>query len=134
MILTIDEYHDWYKEIVYYLRNFSYPNHLEKHQRISLRLKHAKYVLTQYVLGWRSPNGIILRCVSNEESLKLIEEFHSRFWGGHFAPRVTVHKFFRGGYYWPSIFNDVHKFVKYSNHVNSSWENLSFLPFLFNQW
>eukprot|EP00253_Pinus_taeda_P023948 PITA_23948 len=63
-------------------------------------------------LGWRNPEGIVLRCVDEIESKKLVSEFHSGFCGGHYAARTTAHKILRAGYYWPSIFSDVHKFVR----------------------
>ena len=63
-------------------------------------------------LGWRNPEGIILRCVDEIESKKLISEFHSGFCGGHYVARTTAHKILRVGYFWPSIFSNVHKFVK----------------------
>jgi transposase InsO family protein len=39
-------------------------------------------------------------------------EFHSGFCGGHFAAKTTTHKILREGYYWPTIFSDVHKMVR----------------------
>eukprot|EP00253_Pinus_taeda_P008783 PITA_08783 len=63
-------------------------------------------------LGWRNPEGIVLRCVDDVESKKLISEFHSGFCGGHYAARTTAHKIPRAGYYWQSIFSDVHRFVR----------------------
>jgi len=54
----------------------------------------------------------VLTCVDDIESKKLISEFHSGFCGGHYAARTTAHKILRAGYYWPSIFSDVHKFVR----------------------
>ena len=41
-----------------------------------------------------------------------MNEFHSRFCGGHYAAKTTTHKILRAGYYWPSIFSDVHSFVR----------------------
>jgi len=65
--------HDkWYYNIIYYLKNFSCPEHLVDHKRRSLVLKSMKYCLTQDGLGWRNPNGIILRCVNKDGSNKLI--------------------------------------------------------------
>jgi len=68
--------------------------------------------LKKYGLGWRNPNGLILRCVDEPESKKLMVEFHSGFCGGHFAAKTTIHKILRAGYYWPNLFSDVHKAVK----------------------
>eukprot|EP00253_Pinus_taeda_P002379 PITA_02379 len=104
--------HEWYKDIVYYLMNISCPNHLVAHKKRALRLKATKYCLMKDGLGWRNPEGIVLRCVDDVESKKLIYEFHSGFCGGHYAARTTAHKILRTGYYWPSIFSDVHRFVR----------------------
>ena len=63
-------------------------------------------------MGWRNPDGIILRCVDENESKKLMDDFHNGFCGSHFAARTTTHKILRAGYYWPTIFSDVHQFVR----------------------
>jgi hypothetical protein len=44
-----------------------------------------KYCLTQDGLGWKNPDGIILRCVNKDEADKLIKELHSGYCGGHFV-------------------------------------------------
>eukprot|EP00253_Pinus_taeda_P002057 PITA_02057 len=104
--------HEWYKDIVYYLMNLACPNHLVAHKRRALRLKATKYCLMKDGVGWRNPDGIVLRCVDDVESKKLISEFHSGFCGGDYAARTTAHKILRAGYYWPSIFSDVHRFIR----------------------
>ena len=111
-ILHIDEDHEWYKDIIYFLRNLSCPDYSVDHQRRALRLKVEKYVLTQDGLGWRNPDGIILKCVSVEESQTIIKEMHAGVCGEHYAPRTTVAKIMRAGYYWPTLFKDVHSFVR----------------------
>ena len=63
-------------------------------------------------LRWINPDGLILRCVDEDEAKTLINEFHARLCGGHYAARTTTHKILRASYYWPSIFSDVHKFVR----------------------
>jgi len=76
------------------------------------RLKVSKYCIIQNGLGWTNPDGVILRCVDELESKRLMTEFHSRFCGGHFAAKTTSHKILRAGYYWPTIFLCVHKMVR----------------------
>jgi len=41
-----------------------------------------------------------------------VDEFHVGFCGGHYAAKTTTHKILREGYYWPTIFSDVHQFVR----------------------
>jgi ribonuclease HI len=103
---------EWYTDIIFYLKNLTCPSHLVGHKKRALRLKAAKYVLTRDGLGWKNPDGIILRCVDDVESKKLVDEFHGGFCGGHFAAKTTTHKILRAGYYWPTIFSDVHQFVR----------------------
>jgi hypothetical protein len=79
------EHDEWYSDIVYYLKNLSYPDHLVDYKRRALRLRAMKYCLTEDGLGWRNPDGIILRCVNKEEAKRLLEELHSGqvyFFGG----------------------------------------------------
>jgi hypothetical protein len=112
MILYIDEDHEWYKDIIFYLRHMTCPDHLVDHQRRALRLRASKYVLTEDGLGWKNPDGIILKCVNHDDSQRIIKEMHSGLCGGHYAPRTTAAKIMRAGYYWPSLFKDVHIFVR----------------------
>lgn len=51
------EEHEWYVDIIYYLKNLTCSSHLVNHKRRALRLKASKYCFVQNGLGWRSPNG-----------------------------------------------------------------------------
>ena len=99
-------------QIIFFLRNLTCLNHLLGHKIRALRLKETKYCLTQDGLGWRNLDGLILRCVNEPESRKLMVEFQLGFCGGHFAASTTAHKIIRAGYYWPNLFSDVHKSVR----------------------
>jgi hypothetical protein len=61
--------------VIYYLKNLTCPDHLVEHKRRALRLKSMKYFLTEDGLGWRNPDGVILRCVNKEEADKLMATF-----------------------------------------------------------
>jgi len=106
------EQHEWYADIVYYLKNLTCPRHLFESKRRALRLRASKYCIVNDGLGWKNPDGIILRCVDDQESKRLLEELHSGMCGGHFSARTTAHKILRTGYYWPTLFSDVHKYVR----------------------
>jgi hypothetical protein len=102
------EHDEWYSDIIYYLKNLSCPDHLVDYKIRALRLKAMKYCLTKDGLGWKYLDGVLLRCVNQEEAEKLLKELHSGFCGGHFAACTTSHKILRDGYYWPSLFSDTH--------------------------
>jgi hypothetical protein len=72
----------------------------------------SKYFIIQDGLGWRNPDGVILKCIDELESKRLMIDFHSGFCGGHFAAKTTGYKILSVGYYWPTIFLDVHKMVR----------------------
>jgi hypothetical protein len=72
---------DWYTDIIFYLKNLTCPRHLVGHKKMALRLKYSKYVLTGDGLGWKNLDGVILRCVDDIESKKLMDEFHGGFCG-----------------------------------------------------
>ena len=112
------EQHPWYTDIIFFLCNLTCPDDLLGHKRRALRLKATKYCLTKDGLGWRNPDGLILRCV--DEFKTIMVEFHSGFYGGHFAARKTAHKILRVGYYWLNLFSDVHKSVRFSHSVSYS--------------
>ena len=101
-----------YSDIIYFLLHLTCPDHLKGHKRRTLRLKTTRYCLTQEGLGWRNPDGIILRCINEQDSRRILTEFHSGFCGGHFAANTAAHKILRASYYWPTIFVDVHRHVK----------------------
>jgi hypothetical protein len=72
VVISEIEDDEWYSDIIYYLKNLTCPDHLVDHKRRALRLKDMKYCLTQDGLGWRNPDGVILRCVNKEEADKLV--------------------------------------------------------------
>ena len=41
-----------------------------------------------------------------------MKQFHDDLDGGHFLSRKTAMKIMRVGYYWPTLFNDSHKYVR----------------------
>jgi hypothetical protein len=62
------EQHEWYADIIFFLSNLTCPSHLIGHKRRALILKETKYCIIHDGLGWRNPDGVILRCVDELES------------------------------------------------------------------
>ena len=117
------EQHPWYIDIIFFHCNLTCPDHVLGHKRRELRLKEAKHCLTKDGLGWRNSEGLILRCVYEPESKKLMVEFHVGFCGGHFATITTAHKILRAGYYWPNLFLDVTSLSEFAPSVSCSLES-----------
>jgi hypothetical protein len=60
----------------------------------------------------RNYDDILLRCVDENQTPKLMREFHEGICGGHFAPTSTAHKIIRVGFYWPSILRDPYATIR----------------------
>jgi hypothetical protein len=68
---------DWRKEILDYLKNPS--------QRVSKKLKSKalKYVLLEEYLYYRTIDGVLLKCLSEEEVKLIMDEVHEGICGAH---------------------------------------------------
>jgi hypothetical protein len=102
-ILPVVE-HTRYKDLVYYLQNQRCPDNLDTHQRRRLHLESSRYVILGDFLFRTSADGMLLRCVNNEEEKKLLQETHGFsdsviHVGGHFSAKTIAFKIIRKGYY-----------------------------------
>ena len=52
---------------------------------------------------------ILLYCLLEYEAKKISKEFHEGDCGGHHYWKATVNKILRDGFYWPTMFSDLHK-------------------------
>eukprot|EP00253_Pinus_taeda_P014123 PITA_14123 len=103
---------DWYATIAQFLLKLEIPPGLSSSQVKTVKLKATKYCIHENPLYWRDPSGILLRCLDKEQSIEVMQQFHSSMCGGHHYWKTTTHKILRAGYYWPTLFSDVFSFVK----------------------
>ncbi|XP_075111304.1 uncharacterized protein LOC142181730 [Nicotiana tabacum] len=57
-------------------------------------------------------NGIIRRCVPEEEQLGILEACHSSPFGGYLGEAKTSIKILSCGFYWPTMYKDARELVK----------------------
>nr|GEX08698.1 reverse transcriptase domain-containing protein [Tanacetum cinerariifolium] len=55
---------------------------------------------------------VIRRFVHIKEALDVLEACHNGPTGGHHGANLTAKKVFDAGFFWPTIYNDAHEFVK----------------------
>jgi hypothetical protein len=53
----------------------------------------------------------LLNCLLKDEAEKVLQEFHAGYCGGHLIWKTTAKKILRVGFYWPTLFVDVHNKV-----------------------
>jgi len=97
---------DWRKEIVDYLKDP--PKKVERR----VRFQANKYVLLDDDLYYRTVDGILLRCLGDDESKSLMGEIHEGECGAHQSSFKMKWMIKRNGYYWPTILEDCFKYFK----------------------
>jgi hypothetical protein len=102
----------WYKDIIYFLQKLRPPDSLQRNKARALKLQAVRYCLIDQVLYWKDLLGVLLKCMDPREVDKIMVEFHSGLCGGHPSWKTTSHKILRAGYYWPTLFVDVHRRVR----------------------
>jgi hypothetical protein len=56
--------------------------------------------------------GILQKCITQEEGVKLLLEIHSSSCGNHAASRTLVGKDFQAGFYWRIAISDAEDLVR----------------------
>jgi hypothetical protein len=56
---------------------------------------------------------VLMKCIEQEDGIKLLEEIHSGTCGNHAASQTLVGKAFSTGFYWPSAIADAEKLVRH---------------------
>jgi hypothetical protein len=62
-----------------------------------------------YKLG---QNNRLHRCLTTLEARIVLKELHEGVVGRHFAANITLKKILDVGYWWPTLFKNIHEFCK----------------------
>jgi hypothetical protein len=100
----------WISEIQDYLKENILPEDHVSAERIVRLAK--RYAMVEGGLYRRGANGILMRCITQEEGRELLTEIHGGECGSHSSSRMLVGKVFRHGFYWPTALQDAAKLVK----------------------
>jgi hypothetical protein len=97
---------DWRKPIVSYLEN---PVGITDRK---IKYKALSYTIIGNELFKKTPEGILLKCLSEDEAFLAISNVHSGSCGAHQAGHKMKWLLFRRGLYWPSMLKDCIEFAK----------------------
>jgi len=97
---------DWRKEIIDYLRDLS------KKVGRRVRFQATKYVLLEDELYYRTIDGVLLKCLGDDEAESFMGEIHEGVCGAHQSAFKMKWVIRRNGYYWPTILEDCFKYFK----------------------
>jgi ribonuclease HI len=101
-ILNIEEEHDgkpWYYDILTYVKCQEYPPCATENDKKTIRRLAMGYFLSGDILYKRSFDGILLRCLNEDEAKKMVEEVHEGSCGSHPSGHNMAKKILRMGYY-----------------------------------
>jgi hypothetical protein len=97
---------EWYNRIKHFLRTLAAPPEMNQTQVRALKLKAIKFCINENMLYWKDPSRMLLRCLAKEESIQVMNQFHSNNCGVHHYCKNTAHKILRVSYYWPCLFSE----------------------------
>jgi ribonuclease HI len=100
----------WISEIQDYLKENVLPEDHVSTERIVRLAK--RYTMVEGGLYRRGANGILMRCITQEEGRELLTEIHGGECGSHSSSRTLVGKAFRHGFYWPTALQDATELIK----------------------
>ncbi|XP_022136647.1 uncharacterized protein LOC111008302 [Momordica charantia] len=99
----------WMDPIADFIRGNS-PQDPKERRKLARRA--ARFVVRGEALYRRGFSLPLLRCLTPEEGLYVLREIHEGVCGNHSGARSLSAKVIRQGYYWPTLSQDVKKFVR----------------------
>ena len=101
-----------YADVLYYLKNNTFPLEYTDKQKQQFVYKMRPYTLIGKVLYKQGRDGILRRCINQSEVQLILKGCHDEVCGGHFAGLVTAQKALQPGYWWPTLFTDANRYAK----------------------
>jgi ribonuclease HI/transposase InsO family protein len=100
----------WISKVRDYLKDNFLPEDQTSVERIVRMAK--RYTVVEGDLYRCGTNGILIRCITQEEGRDLLAEIHGGECGSHSLSRTLVGKAFRHGFYWPTALQDAAELVR----------------------
>jgi hypothetical protein len=103
---------DWRVPLIKYLIDGTEYSNQNENERLIRRSR--QYLVVEGKL-WRKNTKaeVLMKCIEQEDGIKLLEEIHSGTGGNHATSQTLVGKAFRAGFYWPSAVADAEKLVRH---------------------
>eukprot|EP00253_Pinus_taeda_P029944 PITA_29944 len=101
----------WFADIANYLVSAQFPPHLSSKEKSRIVRKSASFTWIGGNLFKLGPDQILRHCVSEEEVFDILLTCHDGPCGGHFAAKRTAFKILQAGYYWPTLHQDVRRYI-----------------------
>jgi len=104
----------WFTDLVNYLACRIVPSNMNSHQRQRFFSQAKSYFWEEPGLHKACGDGLIQRCVAEEEITSIISHCHDMPSGGHASGNNTATKIL--GFYRLTLFKDAHVYVRACDH------------------
>ncbi|XP_070660541.1 uncharacterized protein [Malus domestica] len=101
---------EWRQPLINYLEHGMLPD--DPKRRSEVRRRAYRFLYYKGTLYRRSFEGVLLRCLGEEEANQAMEEAHSGICGAHQSGPKLHFQLKRMGYYWPSMVKDCLEYAK----------------------
>ncbi|CAN6558617.1 unnamed protein product [Malus baccata var. baccata] len=106
-VMVLDtEIEDWRSPIIHHLNDHSSPTSKKNRQQAT------KYVLWVKNLLRKTPDGLLLKCLGQEESMRVMAEVHEGICGAHQAGTNMRWLLRRYGYFWSDMEKDCKSYAQ----------------------
>ncbi|XP_057760832.1 uncharacterized protein LOC130981245 [Arachis stenosperma] len=110
----------WFADITNYKAMNFIPKEYNRQQVKKLLTDAKYYIWEEPYLFKRCSDGIIRRCVPDEETQQILWHCHGSDYEGHFGGERTATKVLQSRFYWLTLFRDTRAFVKYCDRCEKA--------------
>jgi len=103
---------DWRTPFIRYISDGSGFQDKTENERL-IRLSKNYILVDGKLMRKNASSEVLLKCISQDDSIKLLDDIHAGSCGNHAASRTLVGKAFRVGFYWPTAVADAEKLVRH---------------------
>ncbi|XP_070022034.1 uncharacterized protein [Nicotiana sylvestris] len=129
LLATTHQEAPWYADFANYLASGIVPHDLSSVQRKRFFHESRQYYWDEPYLFRICLDNMIRRFVPEIEKFSVLQACYASAYGGHFGGVRTTTKVLEAGFFWPTVFKDVHLWVKgYNEYYVSKWVEATALP------
>ncbi|XP_070007777.1 uncharacterized protein [Nicotiana sylvestris] len=103
----------WFIDLENYLVSGIILVEFSSNQRKKLKRDYQDYYWDESYLFRICTDGVIRRCVLEEEQVDILGACHSSPYGGHHGGARTTAKVLSCGFYWPTLYKNASELVKH---------------------
>lgn len=99
-LLNLEEPEDWRYSIKVFIEEDLIADDDLATERLAQIAKN--YIIIDGVLYKNGRNGMLMRCISTDEGIRLLNDINEGVCGSHNFVRTLIGKAFHHGFYWPT--------------------------------